>query len=640
MADKSVKIDIIGEDNTSKAFKSASASASKFGTTVKGESGKAKEALESVSKIAAGVFAGNALAEGFEKAFDFVKDGVKEAADFEQGFSGIKTAMKNAKVPDDVIEAQERFITGMSNSVGVSKEDLLPAYQKLFLATGNVGDAQKALGDALDLSKAAHIPLTAATKALANGYAGNTAALRKYGIEVDKGAKGVKILADVQGKVKGAAQAATQGAAGQYQKLQVNLANMREEVGEKLLPVLTQFASKITTQVLPKAEEFAKQFIDGFGKTVSWVKQNSGWVEPLAAGILGIIAAYKIWKTTTEVMMAVQAAFNVVLDANPIGLIVLAIAGIVAGLVVFFTKTKLGKQIWSDFTSFMTTSVTQVKAFFTDALPAAFLVFKSAAEGALGTILVSVGKLIGGFGSMLAVLGKVPGFGWAKDAAAAVQGASDKVTNLGTSLRTTSSKDMVAATAKAKAFTAAVKGVPKSAVTTAQAKVDAAQKNLDLLKSKIKSVPPSKRTTLNAEIAQATRNLNATKANLAAIKSKTVSVSVSAPKSVTIPIRTTTIQVTTSEGVGVMTMGSRTIRLAKGGIVTKPTFALVGEDGPEAVLPLTAKNAPAYATAAQPVNVYVTPLIGGLDIRDIVRIEIEQNGKRQALDLSGGMARR
>ena len=32
--------------------------------------------------------------------------------------------------------------------------------------------------------------------------------------------------------------------------------------------------------------------------------------------------------------------------------------------------------------------------------------------------------------------------------------------------------------------------------------------------------------------------------------------------------------------------------LAKGGVVSKPTLALIGEDGPEAVVPLGKKNAP------------------------------------------------
>jgi len=34
--------------------------------------------------------------------------------------------------------------------------------------------------------------------------------------------------------------------------------------------------------------------------------------------------------------------------------------------------------------------------------------------------------------------------------------------------------------------------------------------------------------------------------------------------------------------------------LAKGGIVNRPTLAMIGEDGPEAVVPLNKKNNPMY----------------------------------------------
>lgn len=50
---------------------------------------------------------------------------------------------------------------------------------------------------------------------------------------------------------------------------------------------------------------------------------------------------------------AAQWAWNAALSANPIALIVLAIAALVAGLIWFFTQTKLGQQIWSGFVSFL-----------------------------------------------------------------------------------------------------------------------------------------------------------------------------------------------------------------------------------------------------------------------------------------------
>ena len=55
----------------------------------------------------------------------------------------------------------------------------------------------------------------------------------------------------------------------------------------------------------------------------------------------------------TNIATVAQIAFNVAMAANPIGLIVLAIAAVVAGLVWFFTQTEIGKQIFGEFVKFV-----------------------------------------------------------------------------------------------------------------------------------------------------------------------------------------------------------------------------------------------------------------------------------------------
>lgn len=54
--------------------------------------------------------------------------------------------------------------------------------------------------------------------------------------------------------------------------------------------------------------------------------------------------------TVTKIQTAATAAFNLVMNANPIMLVVTAIAALVAGLVVFFTKTETGRKMWDSFT--------------------------------------------------------------------------------------------------------------------------------------------------------------------------------------------------------------------------------------------------------------------------------------------------
>lgn len=101
------------------------------------------------------------------------------------------------------------------------------------------------------------------------------------------------------------------------------------------------FGSYIKTDLIPALQDFG-----------GWVVKNKDWLLSLAVGVGGMVLAFKAWTTAvqvwgaiTKIAMGVQAAFNLVMAMNPIGLIVLAIVGLVAGLTYFFTQTETGKKI-------------------------------------------------------------------------------------------------------------------------------------------------------------------------------------------------------------------------------------------------------------------------------------------------------
>ncbi|MGJ4108561.1 phage tail tape measure protein [Corynebacterium macclintockiae] len=119
--------------------------------------------------------------------------------------------------------------------------------------------------------------------------------------------------------------------------------------------------SWVTDKLVPALKDFGE-----------WVQKNEAWIKPLAAVVSTLAAAYGLlaiqtkiaaaaqavmaaggllkWFTSltavTKAQTAAQAALNLVMNANPIFLIVTAIAAVAAGLAVFFTKTEKGREVW------------------------------------------------------------------------------------------------------------------------------------------------------------------------------------------------------------------------------------------------------------------------------------------------------
>lgn len=92
-----------------------------------------------------------------------------------------------------------------------------------------------------------------------------------------------------------------------------------------------------------------------WANVTAWVANTASAV----ANTLAMQAAYLkiiLFEGASKAAAAAQWLFNAALTANPIGLVIAAVAALVAGLVWFFTQTKVGQETWKNFTSFMTTA--------------------------------------------------------------------------------------------------------------------------------------------------------------------------------------------------------------------------------------------------------------------------------------------
>jgi hypothetical protein len=116
------------------------------------------------------------------------------------------------------------------------------------------------------------------------------------------------------------------------------------------------WGKQIGTFVISNVKDAASAVADLSKKvalnTVEIIKNIAQWIAQKAALVASTIAQTAM-RVATAIATGVQAAFNFVMGLNPIVLIAIAVAALVAGLVIFFTQTEVGKKVWGDFMNFM-----------------------------------------------------------------------------------------------------------------------------------------------------------------------------------------------------------------------------------------------------------------------------------------------
>lgn len=185
--------------------------------------------------------------------------------------------------------------------------------------------------------------------------------------------------------------------AGLWSNLKDTMSIASAKIVEPLVPLIKEWMPKLivyaqaTGDVLAKKVAPAVSQVVGFLVTMAkFVKNNHDWLIPLIA-VLGTVATtiYLI-VTAVKIWTAVQAALDVVIAANPIGILIVAIAGLVA-LVVYLWNTNAGFRdaligIWRD----IQVAVMAVVDFFTEMIPAAWGKMLSATKVAWSAVTGAV----------------------------------------------------------------------------------------------------------------------------------------------------------------------------------------------------------------------------------------------------------
>ena len=238
---------------------------------------------------------------------------------------------RSALATDEDIAATEEFISAQSRLTAVADDELRPALQSLVVATGSVTQAQDLLKVSQDLAAISGADLATVTDAMSKAANGNMKALRgldpSLSALIKEGASFDQVLQALT-LHQGAAADAALTTQGKMKNLTIQMDEAKESIGAALLPVVTALIEKL----IPLA---------------TWAQENTnvililaGVVGGLAGAVLAVNAAMKVYQATLVVVKAAQAALNFVMAANPIGIVVLALAALAAAFVIAYKKSE------------------------------------------------------------------------------------------------------------------------------------------------------------------------------------------------------------------------------------------------------------------------------------------------------------
>jgi len=224
------------------------------------------------------------------------------------------------------VKANEDFISTLSMSVAVADDQLRPALASLVRGTKDLATAQDMLQLSLDVSAGTGKNLQEVSDAVSKAFGGNTKAIKQLSPElyqlIKDGATTDQVMKALSDTFGGAAVTAANTAQGKFKKVSIAFGELQESIGNAVLPLIEM--------LIPALLEFG-----------TWAQNHTAVIVGIATAI-GLIAAAIVtaniamaaWKAisiiTAAVNWALAASFTAVQIATGIG-----IATVIAGIAAF-----------------------------------------------------------------------------------------------------------------------------------------------------------------------------------------------------------------------------------------------------------------------------------------------------------------
>jgi len=241
----------------------------------------------------------------------------KAAIDEDINMKRLATTINNSGTAyDNVKDSLEAVIAATQRKTGIADNEQRDVLNRLILVTNDYDKALELLPTALDLASAGEMDAATAATYLGKAYIDLENGADSVSVRFGQASLKFKDMEDIQNRVAGAAE----NLANPLSVLKASIGDVAEEIGANLIPLIKDVTSKIV-DVAIKVQKWVKEH-PALAKTLTLVG--------LAVGVVLTVVGSLILVMPTIISMV--AAFGVVFHAalGPIGLISLAIAGLIA----------------------------------------------------------------------------------------------------------------------------------------------------------------------------------------------------------------------------------------------------------------------------------------------------------------------
>lgn len=339
---------------------------------VDGKATESKTTLEKIgeggAKIGAAVAIGTGAAVGalvgMTAKITETTGAIQDSADrtgmsaeaFQQwSFAAEQSGMSAETLESAMIKQQKAFAEAKTGS-----ETMGAAYAKLGIDISTIGSSSEAFDQVM--AKMAGMTDESERNALANDIFGKSYA--ELTPLLNEGAVGMDALkqqaVDLGGVMSNEAVSSGEALGDTLDQMKLAGEGVFNSVATLLMPAIQNFADWVIAN-MPAIKETATGVFNGISDAIGFVTDNANIIIPVLAGVVGAFAAMQIistvkglmdaYKASTIAQTFAQGGLNAVMAANPIGLVITAIAAIIAiGVALYMNWDKVraaAGNLWS-----------------------------------------------------------------------------------------------------------------------------------------------------------------------------------------------------------------------------------------------------------------------------------------------------